>query len=45
MEIYCLADMIGTKGQFLNLFYGLIGIFIFLGIAIFISDRSTKNNN
>ena len=45
MEIYCLADMIGTKSQFLNLFWLIIGIFIFLGIAIFISDRSTKNNN
>jgi len=45
MEIYCLADMCGTVQQFQNLFFGAIGIFIFMGIAIFISDRSTKNNN
>ena len=45
MEYYNILGMLGTKTQFANLFWLIIGIFIFMGIAIFISDRSTKNNN
>ena len=39
---YNILGMIGTKAQFLNLFYGSIAILLFLGIASFIVDRTSR---
>jgi len=39
MEYYNVLGMIGTKAQFLNLFWGVVGFFAIAGILIFISER------